>query len=1548
MRKLILFVIIAFMLNVCPVNAETSVIHTEAENYTSKNSNLIQTMKRTGLSNGSAMVVYNSSGDRNYELNYNVNCESAGIYNFSAGISPIGNVYYSEFEIYINNMKIDTGEENAKLVSEIQADWSLKANIYDFGAITLHSGTNSVKIVIPENRYIDNQTIFAFDYFNFEKVTAGAFEIHSVTNDNFGVFEQSSGINYKINLKRPVASAISLRYEITDFYGNIVFSDNINLSEKTISYDVRPDNIPVGWYSLKLSYNGSCVFETDFSIVADFTGRTTADTPFALDFASDWLVSNKAKIKNYAAAARLAGAKWVRERFRWNDIQSSDSSYNYLPLERAATIISGEGLNISEDFHDKAGFVSSDGTHMPKDLFTVYNMQKNAAAKMKGKVSSWEVWNEEDSDYWKGTMDDYAAFAKAAAIGISDSGSNALKSIGGLATAPTNGYYNSCISAEHMLMNDVLDYFDIYNYHMYSNAGNGEFPTAVGANTKSHREGIYSYSENMLPMWMGETGYIITSNNAPAKEELLMQARGVISVITQDLAAGADKVFYFILPPYKQGTSIHGLFTRDGIPTPAYSVYSNITYQLGEGKYKGNVADLPENAEGYLFDSGKSDVAVIWSLTDQSYKLPKNTVALDMFGSIIENNGTVTLSKNPIYIKYKATADFSEYYERKKTEAVLTERSFNEAKRIVMRQNFFDASDSSVKYLGHQVSNGMSIELEVYNFNNAEKTVELSADITKGYEISPKEAKITIPAMSKGTTTFTLCGSSDDLGYLTFKGSIDGRETTVSVSKLCAASESISKEITNFENFGNPSKWRYTSQAGVTKTVSISGQTAKFTLTPNPNASDCYMYPYFGLTQNDKKGLENATNLRFDIDIPTFYSSFRGHIFMMLNDGRKFWYPRDIVYKAGKHTYDVKLEDFILYYDGENISKNDLGKVEMLAVGFNAGVDTLPQYFTIENLGYYADEIAENVTEKVEINRINPGDLQAEAVLPESADKSELKVLINGEKCEYVLNNNNVTVDLSGLNRGCYELYIGAKKTNSPEVLRATAEFTTEEIISEETIKPITVEAEDYTSVLNSNYPFQIQDVVKDNYPELDGTSRGKFIRVWKATAAGNVDNYQVIYNVEAPESGMYKMDLFATAPDNKAIASNYVVTVNDSYCNVVPYKDYIGMMRHNKAVIKLNKGLNTVKIRLMSLRNSDSAAYFYMDKFVLTYDKTLKYTDTINVEGEEWNEASAGFKINDYNYNLSYLNRPLSGGFFAQADMYNSGYAEYEVYVPLSGEYGMDIYGTNPNEAAHSTYKMTVNGEKYSVDFKSYDNREFRHNYAQVMLKQGLNTIRFDITGKNSSGLYYFRLDNFKLNYNPQYSLSAASGKNMEKGSLNINNAVLNVGDTINLEAYGIDDEGMIVGDCEVTYTSGNESAAVIQNNVLTAVGRGKAEITAVIEKNSKAVTVTTDVNVYANTESIYVTDKNITDNILGIKLVNKNPKEKTTVNLIYAVYDGTALKNLTIKNGIVLNALRTALITFENPGIKDGNKSKIFVWNTFDDIKPMCLPIEWTAIKE
>ena len=96
MRKLILFVVIAFMLNVCPVNAETSVIHTEAENYTSKNNNLIQTMKRTGLSNGSAMVVYNSSGNRNYELNYNVNCESAGIYNFSAGISPIGNVYYPE------------------------------------------------------------------------------------------------------------------------------------------------------------------------------------------------------------------------------------------------------------------------------------------------------------------------------------------------------------------------------------------------------------------------------------------------------------------------------------------------------------------------------------------------------------------------------------------------------------------------------------------------------------------------------------------------------------------------------------------------------------------------------------------------------------------------------------------------------------------------------------------------------------------------------------------------------------------------------------------------------------------------------------------------------------------------------------------------------------------------------------------------------------------------------------------------------------------------------------------------------------------------------------------------------------------------------------------------------------------------------------------------------------------------------------------------------------------------------------------------------------
>lgn len=697
MRKLILFVVIAFMLNVCPVNAETSVIHTEAENYTSKNNNLIQTMKRTGLSNGSAMVVYNSSGNRNYELNYNVNCESAGIYNFSAGISPIGNVYYSEFEIYINNMKIDTGEENAKLVSEIQADWSLKANIYDFGAITLHNGTNSVKIVIPENRYIDNQTIFAFDYFNFEKVTAGAFEIHSVTNDNFGVFEQSSGINYKINLKRPVASAISLRYEITDFYGNIVFSDNINLSEKTISYDVRPDNIPVGWYSLKLSYNGSCVFETDFSIVADFTGRTTADTPFALDFASDWLVSNKAKIKKYAAAARLAGAKWVRERFRWNDIQSSDSSYNYLPLKRAATIISGEGLNISEAFHDKAGFVSSDGTHMPKDLFTVYNMQKIAAAKMKGEVGSWEVWNEEDSDYWKGTMDDYAAFIKAASIGVDDSGSEALKLFGGFSVAPTDGLKAAAYGAEHFLMNDILRYSDANNFHEYSfdrymiNGGN------LIKRGDGMKEAANAYwGENNKILWCSETALTLTRGTPDTEELLHSQARGAVTVPVKHFANGTRKINYFILPHYMEDSASFGIF-GDGYPYAVYSVYSNTTYQLGKAEYKGKLTDLPEGARGELFNNGKNDVAVIWGdkVSSMNLENTKNAVMIDMFGieTKLKDNPTITFSNYPIFVRFENKADDKLYFPTSLSETYTTSkkdetRHYAPNEKIVLRQDF--------------------------------------------------------------------------------------------------------------------------------------------------------------------------------------------------------------------------------------------------------------------------------------------------------------------------------------------------------------------------------------------------------------------------------------------------------------------------------------------------------------------------------------------------------------------------------------------------------------------------------------------------------------------------------------------------------------------------------------------------------------------------------------------------------------------------------------------------------------------------------------------
>lgn len=71
--------------------------------------------------------------------------------------------------------------------------------------------------------------------------------------------------------------------------------------------------------------------------------------------------------------------------------------------------------------------------------------------------------------------------------------------------------------------------------------------------------------------------------------------------------------------------------------------------------------------------------------------------------------------------------------------------------------------------------------------------------------------------------------------------------------------------------------------------------------------------------------------------------------------------------------------------------------------------------------------------------------------------------------------------------------------------------------------------------------------------------------------------------------------------------------------------------------------------------------------------------------------------------------------------------------------------------------------------------------------------------------------------------------------------------------------------------------------------------------------------------------------------KLVIIDEINDLNTNVIYAIYDGTKLKDITVRENINVGPARTLDISLVNDAFSEGNTVKLFCWDSMDDISPM-----------
>jgi hypothetical protein len=170
-----------------------------------------------------------------------------------------------------------------------------------------------------------------------------------------------------------------------------------------------------------------------------------------------------------------AGLNWVKQQIPWQEVETRPGVFNWVPTDRFVNTMRGKGLNVmlsvvkAPDFY-KAEQSKVGTTHgRPHSPETLRDFLRVMAARYKGRVQAYEIWNEENLEIEWGTFSDasYSQFIqllKNGYWGVKESDPNAIVVLG--APTPTGVMNNSIAIDDAIYLQRIFDFNngEVFNY----------------------------------------------------------------------------------------------------------------------------------------------------------------------------------------------------------------------------------------------------------------------------------------------------------------------------------------------------------------------------------------------------------------------------------------------------------------------------------------------------------------------------------------------------------------------------------------------------------------------------------------------------------------------------------------------------------------------------------------------------------------------------------------------------------------------------------------------------------------------------------------------------------------------------------------------------------------------------------------------------------------------------------------------------------------------------------------------------------------------------
>lgn len=176
--------------------------------------------------------------------------------------------------------------------------------------------------------------------------------------------------------------------------------------------------------------------------------------------------TTSARIREDFDVIAATGATLFRFGIGWDAIEEAPDQYDYRFWDELVDIAARRRIKLIPYIAYTPSWIASGATDAwrrpPRDLDRFARFLGVTAARYKGRISAWELWNEPDNDaYWTGSAEEYARLVKAAATELRRVDPESVVVLGGMAKG------RSPFFEELALRHGVMGYVDVVNIHGY-------------------------------------------------------------------------------------------------------------------------------------------------------------------------------------------------------------------------------------------------------------------------------------------------------------------------------------------------------------------------------------------------------------------------------------------------------------------------------------------------------------------------------------------------------------------------------------------------------------------------------------------------------------------------------------------------------------------------------------------------------------------------------------------------------------------------------------------------------------------------------------------------------------------------------------------------------------------------------------------------------------------------------------------------------------------------------------------------------------------------